>query len=541
MTGLVPERWSLGWRGPALATLIALLAGLPGLVGMPLLDRDEARTVQATAQMLETGDFVAISFQNQARERQPVGIHWLQAASVAAFSKVEARELWAYRLPSLLGAMLAAWACAWGAIPLFGARAAATAGAALGVSFLLSSAAGIGAHDAVAAGASILALAALGRIHATANGSGAAGRKTRAAFWCGLGLAMLAGGWAPVLIILLAIAALFAVERRADWLRSLSWTWGLIGLAAFLGPWLVAITVTTDGAFWKDGAGESLPLFLRPLQTLGVAMLLFPAVALLPAAALTAWRERKVPAVRWTLAWLAGAWVVFELKPDRGLMEALILCPPILWLAASAWPAARAGRVRLIGAGLSVAIGLLLAAGALALLAWRDSGGDVAMAAVTALFFAGAGGLAAAALWQERPSPFLAMAASLAIAAHAFLAAGLAPGLSPLWPSRTVIAALERSGLDPRDGIAQGPVTVAGYAEPSLIFPLGARTEVGDGEDAAQAILEGRPAVVEAAQEPAFTSALQRTGRHASAVAVIDGVSYADGRPVRLTLWRSQP
>ena len=94
-------RWSGGWRGPALAAFIAFLAGLPGLIAMPPLDRDESRFAQATAQMMETRDFVVIRFQDAPRFKKPVGIHWLQAASVSALSSPEARQIWAYRIPSL--------------------------------------------------------------------------------------------------------------------------------------------------------------------------------------------------------------------------------------------------------------------------------------------------------------------------------------------------------------------------------------------------------------------------------------------------------
>ncbi|MEZ5929710.1 MAG: hypothetical protein R3C55_14675 [Parvularculaceae bacterium] len=58
--------------------------------------------------MLESGDFITIRFQEAERNKKPAGIYWLQAASVSAFSSVEAREIWAYRLPSVLGAILAA-------------------------------------------------------------------------------------------------------------------------------------------------------------------------------------------------------------------------------------------------------------------------------------------------------------------------------------------------------------------------------------------------------------------------------------------------
>src|SRR5580658_6869436 len=87
------------WRGPLLAAFIALIAALPGALGLPPLDRDEARFAQASAQMLETGDFVTIRFQDAPRFKKPVGVYWLQAASVALFSNVENREIWAFRIP----------------------------------------------------------------------------------------------------------------------------------------------------------------------------------------------------------------------------------------------------------------------------------------------------------------------------------------------------------------------------------------------------------------------------------------------------------
>ena len=83
MAALIPQRWTTGWRGPVLAAAMALFAGLPAVFALPLTDRQEARTVQATAQMLESGDYVAINFQDRTRAGEPVGVHWLQAASVS--------------------------------------------------------------------------------------------------------------------------------------------------------------------------------------------------------------------------------------------------------------------------------------------------------------------------------------------------------------------------------------------------------------------------------------------------------------------------
>src|SRR5579863_9847332 len=95
-------------RPYALLLLLCLLLYVPGIAAIPPLDRDEARFAQATRQMLETGDFLRIRFQDAARNRKPAGIYWLQAAAVAAFSSPAATAIWPYRLPSLLGATAAA-------------------------------------------------------------------------------------------------------------------------------------------------------------------------------------------------------------------------------------------------------------------------------------------------------------------------------------------------------------------------------------------------------------------------------------------------
>ena len=71
-------------RARGLLIVVSLLAFLPGFFQIPPIDRDEARFAQATKQMLETGDYVDIRFQDEVRYKKPVGIYWLQAAVVKA-------------------------------------------------------------------------------------------------------------------------------------------------------------------------------------------------------------------------------------------------------------------------------------------------------------------------------------------------------------------------------------------------------------------------------------------------------------------------
>jgi len=64
--------------------IVGLMSFLPGFFAIPPIDRDEARFAQATKQMVETGDYIDIRFQDEVRYKKPVGIYWLQAAVVRA-------------------------------------------------------------------------------------------------------------------------------------------------------------------------------------------------------------------------------------------------------------------------------------------------------------------------------------------------------------------------------------------------------------------------------------------------------------------------
>ncbi len=72
--------------------------------------------------MIESGDYIDIRNGAEARNRKPIGIYWLQAASAAAARAAGvARDdtIWPYRLPSLLGALC-------GVLATYGSRPAHT-------------------------------------------------------------------------------------------------------------------------------------------------------------------------------------------------------------------------------------------------------------------------------------------------------------------------------------------------------------------------------------------------------------------------------
>src|SRR5207244_13319775 len=118
---------------------------------------------------------------------------------------------------------------------------------------------------------------------------------------------------------------------------------------------------------------------------------------------------------------------------------------------------------------------------------------------------------------------------------------GFVPALKPLWRSSRAARVLSRSGANPREGITPGPVTVAGYAEPSIVFTLGADTRLADGAAAAAAIFEGRPAVVEQSEERAFQAGLKSERVEAQYLGMVEGLDYSKGRHDILRIYRPLP
>jgi len=540
------------WRGPLLSALLVLLTALPGLIALPPLDRDESRFAQATAQMLETGDFVNIRYQSEPRDKKPVGIHWLQAASVSTLSSVEKREIWAYRIPSLLGMMIAAAACAWGAAAWFGPRGGLFAGLVMGGALVTSSEAFIAKTDAVLCGATTLAMAALGRLYRAAREDSVLSFWPKLMFWAGMAVSILIKGPIGPMVAGLTLVTLGALDRRWRWIGRIGWIWGLLLVLAVVGPWAIAITVETDGRFWTGAVGGDLAPKLKGgheshgappgVHALLTPLLLFPSTAVLPAALVVAWRRRLEPGVRFAVAWLALSWLVFELAPTKLWHYTEPLYGALAWLAAAALTAAVVTPwgpwVRRVGAALSLLAGALLA-GAAFYLAGRYGGGGSPWAWISAGLAVATGATGAVAAMRPVPWRLGGVAVGLGVLTHLALTAGLAPALKDLWLSRNAAAILAANNLDPRNGVTEGPVAVVGYGEPSLVFLLGTETELDDPAEGADALAAGEPVLVENRQEAAFQQALKSEGARAALVGEVKGFDYSIGKPLDLRLYRS--
>jgi 4-amino-4-deoxy-L-arabinose transferase-like glycosyltransferase len=544
--------WSNGIRPYALLCLLCLILYAPGLAAIPPLDRDEARFAQATRQMLESGDFVRIRFQDEARNKKPIGIYWLQAAAVKAFSSPESNAIWPYRLPSALAAT-AAVLLTFG----FGARLFESRPAGFIAAVLTASALGvvIEAHlaktDAALLAAVVAGQGALGLVYIGARTGRRVGWPLPVFFWLAEAVTILLKGPPGPVLALLTVGCLVIADRDVRWVRRLRPLVGAPFMAAIVAPWLITVQSATAGHFISDSlAHDLLPKLVGAQESHGappgcyLAIVIagfWPGSLFIIPGLIWGWRQRRVPAGRFLLAWLGPAWIFFELVPTKLPHYVLPLYPALALLAGGAlaegFARQLAGPARFADRGVGVlwgAVTIALGAALLILPLWFGVAvSPGAIVAVPVML-----GLALLLLFCN-PQPMRAAGLVAAMSTAFVLPAALAvvPELDPLWPSRAAAAMLARHPPGPGEAVLS-----VGYSEPSLVFLLGTATrlvtaEPGDGQLAGAGM-----ALVNNRDDAVFLRSLDHHGLTARALDRIEGLNYsAGGGTLVLTLYRLEP
>ncbi len=524
-------------RPRALLIVFCLILWLPGLFTLPPTDRDESRFAQASKQMIETGDYVRIMNGDEPRNRKPIGIYWLQvpfALAARATGLATENPIWPYRLPSVLGGLVAVLAVEHYGRRLVGKRAALLAAGMLAASVLLVTEVHLAKTDAALVGATTLCMGLLARAYLTPQ-------RLRwgpvALFWLALGVGVLLKGPITPMVVGLTAAALSVWDRRASWLLRLRPGWGAPLMMLAVLPWFVAIGLATHGAFFSDavggdlgrklasgddahGAPPGLHLLLLPLLAFPSSV---PAILAIPAV----WRSRRQPAMRFLLAWAIPSWLVFEAVPTKLPHYTLPLYPALFLLGAHAvlsiaerprWQRV-AAEVSLWVAGGIFAIAAFALPIVLHLTAWL--GVPSAAAASLSVWLASR---------RDRPLAGLAAMPLLTLA----LIGWELPQARPLWLAPQV----ERVLLSMRG--FEGPLGSVGFHEPSLMLLCGTDTAMlASASDGAAALRDGRVAglLVSDRDNEAFIDASRRLGLSAKQVATFRIFNYSRGRWMNLGLF----
>lgn len=519
--------------------LISFCFFAPGQVILQPMDRDEPRFAQASKQMVESGDYIDIRFQDEARHKKPVGIYWLQAASVKIGQMVgiedAERRIALYRLPSLIGAIAMVLVTYWAGLAFLSRDGAMLAALMMAGSVLLGVEARLAKTDAVLGALSVASLGILARAYLAFRAPRVAlspGSVQFVAFWLLMGAAILVKGPVVPAIAALMVLVLAIRDRDIRWTGALRPGLGLAIVALVVLPWLVPMVMKTGGGFLSDSlvrdmfakiGGAQEKHGAPPGTYLGVFWITFwPAAALVLLALPFAWRERRDDGVALLLAWIVPFWLVLEAVPTKLPHYVLPLYPAIAILTMLA--AERSGLLRArwalwLAASLLVLVPLVFLLGVPALALVLEEGAWMFRLPYFALPFLLAAlgfGIAGAVAMGRHARPVrgvvlgLIASASLAVAVYAF---GL-PALKAINLSSRLSEAARSSGC-----LAPSFATV-GYREPSLVFLTDTKLLMTDAAGAAAFIdrdgVGCRIAFVEKAFEDDFRSSLR--GRAAPAL-----------------------
>ena len=540
-------------RACGLLIVFSLIAFLPGFFQIPPVDRDEARFAQATKQMLESGQYIDIHFQDEVRYKKPVGIYWLQAIAVKAGEAAgipQARTtIWLYRLPSLFGAIGAVLLTYWTALAFVGRRTALLAALMMASSVLLGVEARLAKTDAVLLFTSVAAMGAMARIYLMSRRTPelAVGWRLPAMLWTAMAAGVLIKGPLILMFVGLTALTLSIADRSGRWIWSLRPLAGFAWLIALVLPWFAAILIKSGGSFIAQSVGEDMLSKVFGGQEShgappGVYFLLFwvtfwPGSILAGVAAPRVWQARREPGARFLLAWLIPSWLVFEAVITKLPHYVLPLYPAIAILIAGILEGGGLYNKRWLVRGTvgwfifpaAIAIGVVV----IFIVVGRDLG-------IAAWPFAAAAAILGLFAWwlyevdgPER-SLLRGMVASVFIALTVY--AVTFPSLPALFPSALIADGLRASGC------AQPHVASTGYyQEPSLVFLMGTDTRFTDGAGAAEFLRAGpcHFALVDARSERSFVQRANAIGLRYALSQRVDGYNISIGRPVMLTVFRS--
>jgi 4-amino-4-deoxy-L-arabinose transferase-like glycosyltransferase len=516
-----------------LIVLCTLLYGA-GIIVLPPTDRDEARFIQASKQMLETDNYMDIRFQGETRYKKPIGIYWLQVAAVKAMGQ-KIDTLWPYRLPSFLGALASVILVWYFFKQMSDEKTAFRAALLLMPCLIMVVEAHLAKTDAVLLLFIMISQGALGTIVVRSMHGIHPHKAMPLLFWLGLALGILIKGPLIVMVVGVTILMLKYVFKVPNIFKNLQYTLGVPLCLLIVLPWFLAIQHQTGGAFARESLGHDfIDKILQGQESHGAPplyylilspVLLWPSfLYILPA--LRQWRLLKTtPAGQVVLSWLP-VWLIFEGVPTKLPHYVLPVFPALAFMTALLWDKVPHRSWEIISKILFsiVILALMIASVFLPMYFHQDIPWGTVVVLLVGLILIGAGwGVAL----KNRQAIIILCGA---ICLYGAVFKSVLPALKPVWLSVTIQDTLYRLSLQDK------PLAIAGYQEPSVIF-LTNTTTVFTSRDGLKDFLARYPdGVAVLAIKNSKTAPLDQQPR-----ATFQGFNYSNGETLVFYVYTNTP
>lgn len=463
--------------GYLLLCVFCVVMYLPGILFLPVIDRDEAHFAQASRQMLQQHHYFQVRFQEITRFQKPPGINWLQAAAVYLFSDGDKHAIWPYRLPSLLATLLAVCLTYFLGGYFLSARAAFAAAAILACALLVAVETHMAVIDASLLSAVVLMQGALWFIYHQSLRHKKVHGGVAFVFWLAMTYGFLLKGVTP-LVGSLTIISLCLIDKRWRWLSLLRPFSGFLLFCVLSVGWLSMLNAAEhsnyllkmihhdllpklQGGHESHGKPPFFHLAILPLTFWPGSLFLWPC-------AVYAYKQRHQPVVRFLLAWILPTWLFFEIMPTKLPQYVLPTFPALALLTAMAVEAAN-GQIpskglrllQLLWGMLTIGLGLFIVVVAVLL----QQGKIIADVIALLLTIVALGGVYFA--WYGAYWRAIMVSVIAPVVVWPLVFSGFFPALSSLWISQAVATKAELYPIS-----NQHPLLAVGYEEPSLVFYL---------------------------------------------------------------------
>ena len=535
-------------------SFLALICFFSTLNIVPSLDRDESRYIQSTVQMLETKDFVNINFLDNPRLKKPPGIYWLQAVSVTLTKNIlflDKAPLWAYRLPSAIGASIAVWLTFLIGQLLFGRKQGFIASLLLLSSPLLLMESHIAKTDSVLLAFFLYILYILAKIiFYDEKKLTKPSTITIFSAWVVLGFAFLIKGPVALFIIVFTIICFILCRESLD-IKVMKPILGVLILLLIVTPWFVMIQSGNNsevlfGSIKKDmilklisaqeshGAPPGSYILSSFISAWPIALFIVPT---------TIWvfLNKSNKAVKFLLCSLIPTWICFEIIPTKLLHYILPLLPSFAILTSamiiSSFDKNKFNEIflrpiyRLLSI-LPIIGGIILSFGVIYIGIKYGEGITLPIIFVATIYFSSAIKCGYFILYRNFIKALIIVIVSNIIAFN-LLMFFVPNQLDKIWVSERVFKQIEYK-------TASDSFILLGYSEPSLVYRLGSLTEiVGSSEEAINLILDKniRAIIIESSYLEQFKTLSKKNGIMLYKISkTILGFNYSKGKNVEIVI-----
>ena len=543
--------------------ILIIIALFSGQYSIPPIDRDEARFAQASSQMIQSGDYVNIKFQDEIRAKKPIGIYWLQAFSAKIFGQ---EDIGSYRIPSLLSSIIT--------LVFFGliTRLIFPLYQTLIVTLLFaSSIVFMGEAHLAKTDATLLCLICvqqyfLLKIILQQENTFKVKYLYPILVWLTFSFGVLVKGPISIAILFTTVIAFSIIQKSISLIKSLRPIIGLLICTLVILPWFLAIDEATKGMFLQKAFQEDFFSKLESGQEghgalpgthlLTLSISIWPVATFLPCLILFSLQHRNNVIIKFLMCWILPFWVIIELIPTKLLHYPLPVLPAIAILAIggllqfkSNIKKIKSALVRKITYMSSILFsfgGIILSGGIFYISSKFNIENDnfltfftillvliaivIFILSLTLIFNFKNLYLDISKSFYNILLAIIALASIFNIINYNFIL----PKLDYLHPSNAIIKILKKVKAD--------AVASSGYHEPSLVFLLNGDVLLSDPHEVAIFMAEGKNnvALIEKSDLKQFLETTNDLNLKIKEISIVKGFNIAKGRHVEIYIFQNQ-